>query len=210
MVVDDRSLPRMAARAMLAEVKTLRLVGEATSGKEALELYPALRPDIVLLDVQMPDMGGPETAARLVSMDQSVTVVAWSVSDDGDDLIRMIQAGCAGYVLKDVGPQEMGRALLAAARGETPIPRRLVPDVLRRALTPTSGGDDPGLSPREAEVLQALARGKATKQIAAELRISHRSVDTHLRHLYRKLDVRSRGEAVNRGLRLGLLSSSDL
>lgn len=211
MVVDDRSLPRLAARAMLAEVKGLRLVGEAASGREAIELYPKLKPDIVLLDVQMPDMGGPETASRLLTVDASVTIVAWSVSDDSDDLIRMMQAGCVGYVLKDVGPQEMGRALMAAVRGDTPIPRHLVRDALLRAVPPESVPEEPpGLSPRELEILRLLGRGQATKLIASELGISARSVDTHLRHVYRKLAVRSRGEAVNRGLRLGLLSASDL
>jgi DNA-binding NarL/FixJ family response regulator len=211
MVVDDRSLPRLAARAMLAEVRGLRLIGEAASGKEAVELYPRLKPDIVLLDVQMPDMSGPETAARLLTVDDSVTIVAWSVSDDSDDLVRMMQAGCVGYVLKDVGPQEMGRALLAAVRGEVPIPRHLVREALLRAVAPESVPDEsPALSPRETEILRLLGRGHATKQIAAELGISSRSVDTHLRHVYRKLAVRSRGEAVNRGLRLGLLSASDL
>jgi DNA-binding NarL/FixJ family response regulator len=211
MVVDDRSLPRLAARAMLAEVKGLRLVGEAASGREAIELYPKLKPDIVLLDVQMPDMGGPETAARLLMVDGSVTIVAWSVSDDSDDLIRMMQAGCVGYVLKDVGPLEMGRALMAAVRGEVPIPRHLVRDALLRAVPPELLPEEPPrLSPRELEILRLLGRGHATKQIASELGISSRSVDTHLRHVYRKLAVRSRGEAVNRGLRLGLLSASDL
>jgi DNA-binding NarL/FixJ family response regulator len=211
MVVDDRSLPRLAARAMLAEVKGLRLIGEAASGREAIDLYPTLKPDIVLLDVQMPDLGGPETAARLLTVDGSVTIVAWSVSDDSDDLIRMMQAGCVGYVLKDVGPQEMGRALMAAVRGEIPIPRHLVRDALLRAVPPESVPEEPPvLSPRELEILRLLGRGHATKQIASELGIGSRSVDTHLRHIYRKLAVRSRGEAVNRGLRLGLLSASDL
>ena len=211
MVVDDRSLPRLAARAMLADVKGLRLIGEAASGKEAVDLYPSLKPDVVLLDVQMPDMGGPETAARLLMVNKSVTIVAWSVSDDSDDLIRMMQAGCVGYVLKDVGPQEMGRALLAAVRGEVPIPRHLVREALLRAVPPESAAEDPPrLSPREMEILRALGRGHPTKEIATELGISSRSVDTHLRHVYRKLAVRSRGEAVNRGLRLGLLSPSDL
>jgi len=211
MVVDDRSLPRLAARAMLSEIKGLRLVAEASSGREALDLYPQIKPDIVLLDVQMPDLSGPETAARLAMINNEVTIVAWSVSDDTDDLIRMMQAGCAGYVLKDVGPQEMGRALLAAVRGEAPIPRHLVRDALLRAVPPDSDPEvPPTLSPRELQILRALSRGRATKQIAADLGIGARSVDTHLRHVYRKLDVRSRGEAVNRGLRLGLLSASDL
>ena len=176
-----------------------------------MALYSQLRPDIVLLDVQMPEMSGPDTAARLLQLDPEATIVAWSVSDDSDDLVRMMQAGCAGYILKDVGPQEMGRALSAALRGDSPIPRKLVVDVLRRAQ-PSSPvtSDVPALSAREAEVLKLLGKGHQSKEIAQSLGISTRSVDTHLRNLYRKLEVRSRGEAVGKALRVGLLATGDL
>jgi len=211
MVVDDRSLPRLAAKAILSELKDLQLVGEASSGREAVALYSHLRPDIVLLDVQMPELSGPDTAIRLLALDPQATIVAWSVSDDSDDLVRMMQAGCAGYILKDVGPQEMGRALAATLRGDNPIPRKLVADVLRRAQpsSPTAH-DAPPLSARESEVLKLLGKGHQSKQIAQDLGISRRSVDTHLRNLYRKLEVRSRGEAVGKALRLGLLATGDL
>src|SRR5438105_8732110 len=96
MVVDDRPLPRLAAKAILTEVRELEFAGEAASGREAVALYPQLHPDIVLLDVQMPDQGGPETASRLLDLDPRALIIAWSVSDDGDDLVRMMQAGCSG------------------------------------------------------------------------------------------------------------------
>jgi DNA-binding NarL/FixJ family response regulator len=211
MVVDDRALPRLAAKAIMTELKNLQFVGEASSGREAVALYSHLRPDIVLLDVQMPELSGPDTATRLLELDPSATIVAWSVSDDSDDLLRMMQAGCAGYVLKDVGPQEMGRALQAALRGDSPVPRKLIVDVLRKAQ-PLShvAYDAPGLSTREAEVLKLLGKGHQTKEIAQELGISRRSVDSHLRNLYRKLEVRSRSEAVGKALRIGLLATGDL
>ena len=117
MVVDDRALPRLAAKAILSELKDLQFAGEASSGREALALFSQLRPDIVLLDVQMPEMSGPDTATRLLELDPEATIVAWSVSDDSDDLVRMMQAGCAGYILKDVGPQEMGRAFVSSIAG---------------------------------------------------------------------------------------------
>lgn len=210
LVVDDRALPRLAAKTILNEAKDLEYAGEAASGREAVALYGQLRPDIVLLDVQMPEVGGPETATRLLEMDPEAVIIAWSVSDDGDDLVRMMQAGCAGYVLKDVGPQEMGHALGAAMRGEIPIPRRLAADVVRKAYRPAIQTDRPSLSGREAQVLALLAKGHPTKEIAQELGIGRRSVDAHLRNLYRKLEVRSRGEAVGKALRIGLLTPGDL
>jgi DNA-binding NarL/FixJ family response regulator len=211
MVVDDRALPRLAAKAILSELKDLQFAGEASSGREALALFSQLRPDIVLLDVQMPEMSGPDTATRLLELDPEATIVAWSVSDDSDDLVRMMQAGCAGYILKDVGPQEMGRALSAALRGDNPIPRKLVADVLRRAQPSSPAASEaPALSARETEVLRLLGKGHQSKEIAQDLGISRRSVDTHLRNLYRKLEVRSRGEAVGKALRVGLLATGDL
>src|SRR5207249_10872079 len=117
---------------MLAASPELRHVGEASSGGEALRVMDAVKPDLVLMDVHMPDMDGPATAKALLARYPSTKIVAWTVSDSSDDLLRMMQAGCSGYVLKDAGPAELRRALLSALRSESPVPRRMIPDVLRR------------------------------------------------------------------------------
>src|SRR5690349_1412030 len=117
---------------MLAASPELRLVGEASSGAEALRVFQALKPDLVLMDVHMPDMDGPATARALVARAPGTKILAWTVSESSDDLLRMMQAGCAGYVLKDSGPSELTSALMAALRSESPVPRRMIPDVLRR------------------------------------------------------------------------------
>ena len=109
LVVDDSILPRAAARAMLSSATNLRLVGEASSGTEALNTIDALRPDLVLMDVHMPEMDGPATAKLVLSRHPDVKVVAWTVSESSDDLLRMMQVGCSGYVLKDAGPGELQR-----------------------------------------------------------------------------------------------------
>lgn len=210
-VVDDRVVPRMAAKAMLDGTPELRHVGEAASAEEALKVLPTIRPDLVLLDVEMPSMGGAELATRLAESLPGAKLLAWTVSEASDDLIRMLKAGCSGYVLKDSGPDEMRRALLAALRDDAPIPRKMLPEVIRRFVPPPgSPAMDVRLTPREGEVLKLLAKGEARKQMASALGISIASIDTHVKSLYRKLGASSQTEAVNAGLRLGLVRVEDL
>src|ERR1700704_4550594 len=125
---------------MLSSAATLRLVGEASSGAEALTAIDALKPDLILMDVHMPEMDGPATAKAVLGQHPEIKVVAWTVSESSDDLLRMMQVGCAGYVLKDAGPGELQRALLSAMRSESPVPRKMIPEVLRRGAqwTPLS------------------------------------------------------------------------
>ena len=209
-VVDDRVVPRMAARAMLADADDFQFVGEAAGAKEALSAIPRLRPDLVLLDVEMPEMDGAALAKRLVQDVPTAKLLAWTVSEAGDDLVRMLRAGCTGYVLKDTGPQEMLRALRAAMRDDSPIPRRMVPEVLRRLQARPQSDLDIHLTRREEDVLQLLAKGAPRKQIATMLGIAINSVDTHMKAIYRKLDVSSQTEAVNAALRSGLIDIEEL
>ena len=211
-MVDDSIVPRTAARAMLSSTTDLRLVGEASSGAEALKTIDALKPDLVLMDVHMPVMDGPTTAKAVLSKYPATRIVAWTVSESGDDLLRMMQAGCTGYVLKDVGPDELRRALMAALRSENPVPRRMIPDVLRRVAqtTPLSSHAKVSLTSREMQVLRAIAKGHTTKRIGGDLNLAEPSVETHLHNIYKKLSVNNRGEAVSSALKLGLISLTDL
>jgi DNA-binding NarL/FixJ family response regulator len=124
----------------------------------------------------------------------------------------MIQAGCSGYVLKDVGPSELQRALLAAIRSESPVPRRMIPDVLRRVAdsTPLSTHDKVSLTSREMQVLGGIAKGHTTKRLAKDLGLAAPSVETHLRNIFKKLDANNRGEAVSTALKVGLITLADL
>lgn len=210
--MDDSIVPRTAARAMLASASGLRHVGEAASGPDALRVMDTLKPDIVLMDVHMPQMDGPTTAKAVLASYPAVKIVAWTVSESSDDLLRMMQAGCMGYVLKDVGPAELQRALLAASRSETPVPRRMIPDVLRRVAesTPLSGPSKVTLTSREMQILRGVAKGHTTKRLAKDLGLAPPSVETHLRNIFKKLEVRNRGEAVSSALKLGLITFADL
>src|SRR5216684_3913120 len=127
---------------MLGTATGLRLVGEASSGAEALQAMGRVRADLVLMDVHMPGMDGAATTMELLAQYPQAKVIAWTVSESSDDLLRMMRAGCSGYVLKDVGPAELQRALWSAVRSESPVPRKMIPDVLRRVTeqTPLSQG----------------------------------------------------------------------
>jgi len=212
LVVDDSIVPRTAARAMLGSTADFRHVGEVSSGADALRAMEATKPDLVLMDVHMPDMDGPATATALLARYPDTKIVAWTVSDSSDDLLRMMKAGCSGYVLKDAGPAELRRALLAALRSESPVPRRMIPDVLRRVAgsTALSSNAKVSLTPREMQVLRGVAKGHTTKRLAQDLGIKVPSVETHLSNIFKKLGAGNRGEAVSSALKIGLINLGDL
>jgi DNA-binding NarL/FixJ family response regulator len=197
---------------MLTSSKDFALCGEAASGQEAIDLVPKLRPDLLLMDVHMSGLDGPATTRLLLDLHPDLKIVAWTVSDSGDDLLRMMQAGCAGYVLKDVGPDELHRALRAALNSETPVPRRMIPGMLRRVAlqAPPPQPTDISLTSRELQVLRGLARGLTTKRISQEFGLAVPTVETHLSHVYRKLGVGNRGEAVSVALKLNIISLTDI
>jgi DNA-binding NarL/FixJ family response regulator len=213
LVVDDSVLPRAAARTMLGTATGLRLVGEASSGAEALQAMSRFKPDLVLMDVHMPGMDGAATTSEILAQHPRVKVIAWTVSESSDDLLRMMRAGCSGYVLKDVGPAELQRALWSAVRSESPVPRKMIPDVLRRVTeqTPLSqGAGTVALTSREMQILRGIAKGVPTKRLAQQLGLRSPSVETHLHNLFRKLNAANRGEAVSTALKMGLITLGDL
>jgi DNA-binding NarL/FixJ family response regulator len=197
---------------MLSSATNLRLVGEASSGSEALSALKALKPDLILMDVHMPEMDGPATAKAVLTRSPDIKVVAWTVSESSDDLLRMMQVGCSGYVLKDAGPGELQRALLSALRSESPVPRKMIPEVLRRVAesTPLSQNNVAQLTSREMQILRGIAKGHTTKRMAKDLGLAAPSVETHLHNIFRKLSATNRGEAVSTAMKVGLLTLADL
>lgn len=213
LVVDDSVLPRAAARTMLGTATGLRLVGEASSGAEALQAMGRFKPDLVLMDVHMPGMDGAATTSEILAQYSHVKIIAWTVSESSDDLLRMMRAGCSGYVLKDVGPAELQRALWSAVRSESPVPRKMIPDVLRRVTeqTPLSQNTNTvALTSREMQILRGIAKGIPTKRLAQQLGLRAPSVETHLHNLFRKLNAANRGEAVSTALKIGVITLGDL
>jgi DNA-binding NarL/FixJ family response regulator len=211
-VVDDRQLARIAARAIIQEAPDFNWLGDASTADEAEALVSRLRPDVVLLDVEMPGVDGPATARRLLDLQPDLVILAWTVSDSGDDLLRMFQAGCVGYALKESGPAELLTAIRVATRRETVVPRRMLGDVLRQASdhVPDPNAPKVSLTPTEEHILRLMAKGYPSKQIAIQMGIASSSVETHIRNLYRKLDANNRAAAIGFALKRRLLRISDL
>jgi len=211
-VVDDRRLARIAAKAILQESEDLKWLGEASSAEEAVALISKVRPDVVLLDVEMPGVDGAETARRIKAIAPNTVLLAWTVSDAGDDLLRMLQAGCEGYALKESGPAELHTAIRVALRKETVVPRRMLGAILRQAAdyVPDPDAATVVLTPTEMHILKLLAKGLASKQIATQMGTALSSVETHVRNIYRKLDANNRAAAIGFALKRRLLKVSDL
>lgn len=203
LLVDDHALFRQGVAGVLAEEDGFRVVAQAGSGREALHLAQQHRPDVVLLDVHMPGEDGVETARRLKTS-SPVRILMLTVSDKDEDLLGALAAGADGYLLKNAEPEVLVRAIRQVVAGKGALSPEIMPQVMQAAGRARQ--DLPALSPREQEVLQALAEGATTAEIAADLVISQNTVKTHVRRALRKLDAANRPEAVARAVALGLIA----
>jgi DNA-binding NarL/FixJ family response regulator len=203
-VVDDHALFRSGLISLLNGTPEFQVVGEAGNGQEALDVVRRLSPDVILLDVNMPIMGGVETVTEL-RQDSNVRILMLTISKSDEDLFGAISAGADGYLLKNVTPEELFKAIRNVQAGLSV----LAPDVTRQVLRAVSldqvGAADRGLSSRELDVLKCLAQGKTTAQISSELFISDNTVKTHVRHILEKLEASNRAEAVSKAVQLGMI-----
>lgn len=199
-LVDDHPVVRAGLAALLAGDR-LTVVGQASSGEEALVYVPAARPDVVLMDLRLgPGIDGVTATERLLALPEAPAVLILTTYDTDADIIRAVEAGAAGYLLKDAPLEAIVAAVEAAARGETV----LAPGVAERLVTALRK-PPAALSGRELEVLRALAEGKANRAIARALFISEATVKTHLVHVFEKLGVDNRTAAVAAARDRGLL-----
>jgi DNA-binding NarL/FixJ family response regulator len=207
-VVDDHALFRSGLISLLNGSQEFQVVGEAGNGQDALDVVRRLSPDVVLLDVNMPIMGGVETVTELRQTSE-VHILMLTISKNDEDLFGAISAGADGYLLKNVSPDELFKAIRNVQAGFSV----LSPDVTRqvmRAISPDLvGAADRGLSSRELEVLKCLAQGKTTAQISTELFISDNTVKTHVRHILEKLEASNRAEAVSKAAQLGMIGQDN-
>ena len=202
MLVDDHALVRSAIRQAL-EADDVTVVGEASSAEEALRLAPELRPDLLLLDIDLPGMSGIEAVRELAPRLPDTRVVMLTVSTDRRDLLDAVRHGAAGYLTKDLTGDALLRAVRGLRRGDLPMSRvhaALVIDQLTKAGGTVSGGDEISalLSSREQEVLRLLSEGLTDREIGGALSISPRTVESHVSSVLRKLGVRNRAEAAQR------------
>ena len=222
-VVDDHALFRAGLISLLGEMPEFQVVGEAGDGESALQVVQRTQPDVLLLDVNMPGMGGVQVVQALRArqerpLGKATTpaqhvappprILMLTISKNEDDLLGAITAGADGYLLKSAEPEELRRAILLVNQGLSVLSPQVTRRVLHAVMTGDQGrSSESGLSSREMEVLRCLAQGKTTAQIASELFISENTVKTHVRHILEKLTASNRAEAVSKATYMGLISN---
>jgi DNA-binding NarL/FixJ family response regulator len=205
LVVDDHPVVRHGLVAMLSEQEDLEVVAEAADGAQAVVLAGEHRPDVVLMDLRMPGMDGAEATARLRSRPDAPAVLVLTTYDTDADIVRAVEAGATGYLLKDAPVPTLVDAIRRAAAGETVL---APPVVARLASRLRAAPTQPDLTAREVEVLGCVARGLSNAEIGRELFIGEATVKTHLLRAFEKLQVTDRTAAVTAAYRLGLLDLS--
>jgi DNA-binding NarL/FixJ family response regulator len=191
-LVDDHAVVRSGLAQLLGGADGIEVVGEARDGAEAVELVRRTRPDVVVMDLQMPGMDGVEATRRIVGEDLGAEVVVLTSYSDNTRIVAALDAGAVGYLLKDADPEDVLAGVRAVSRGESPLD----PKVARRLLTDRASPAGPAqLTPREAEVLSLVRAGLANKQIARRLGISERTVKAHLTSVFQRIGVVDRTQA---------------
>lgn len=196
LIADDHPVVRSGIKGILAADPGFEVVGEASDGAEAVTLTQRHRPDVVLMDLRMPALDGAAATARIKASAPRTQVLVLTTYDTDSDIVRALDAGAIGYLLKDLPHEEITRAVRAAARGEP----TLAPVVAQRVIDRARGSADDTLTAREIEVLQLAARGRGNAEIAEELFVSATTIKAHLAHIYRKLGVSDRTAAVTSAL----------
>lgn len=206
MLVDDHAIFREALRSMLAVEADIEVVGEAGNGRQAMGLLRDLKPDIVIVDIGMPDMNGIEATAAIVARWPEIRIIALSTHSDRRFVGEMIKAGANGYIVKTAAGTELLRAIRAVSEGNSYLCPQVATGVMRASAqdSPADGFRRSALTRREREVLKLLAEGQRTAGIATRMHLAPATVDVHRRNLMRKLDLHTVAELTKYALREGL------
>ncbi len=205
LIADDHPVVRSGIRGMLAPDPGIEIVGEASTGTDAVALALRERPDVVLMDLRMPELDGATATAQIKARCPQTQVLVLTTYDTDADILRAIDAGATSYLLKDLAHEEITRAVRAAARGEA----TLAPSVAKRIMSRVRGPASDALTAREIDVLQLAAHGLTNSELAAGLFVSATTVKAHLAHIYRKLGVGDRTAAVTAALERGIIRLDD-
>ena len=198
LVVDDRPIFRAGVLGMLKNFPEIEIVGEAITGRQAVDRARALRPDVILMDLNMPEMGGVAATRAIKADDPDRVVLALTVSEAEEDIVEMVAAGASGYVLKDVDPTSLAQTIQEAHAGRFQLDEVLTRRVIMRlgsALRQPHRRPSEPLTDRETQILEMVCQGKGNRMIAQRLGLSEGTIKSHLRNLYRKLKVQTRAEA---------------
>jgi DNA-binding NarL/FixJ family response regulator len=207
LLADDHRMLREGLRRSMTE-EGFDVVGEAVNGEEAVRLADELQPDVILMDVSMPEMDGVEATRVIRGTGTSTRVIMLTMHADADVLADAIRAGASGYLVKDCSTDEVAEAVRMAANGDTALSPQLAAtmlDEVRRLESPTVTEDDRLITKREEEVLQHIADGCSTPEVAERLYISQKTVKNHLASIYQNLDARDRTQAVLQAVRMGIV-----
>jgi DNA-binding NarL/FixJ family response regulator len=209
LIADDQALVRTGFRVILDAEPDLEVVGEAGDGRETVELVPEKRPDVVLMDIRMPNLDGIEATRRLTALPRAPRVLMLTTFDLDEYVYEALRAGASGFLLKDAGADELLHAVRVVAAGEAllspSITRRLIADYARRPPASEQPAALVELTPRELEVLRLLARGLSNGEIARELVLGEATVKTHVARVFQKLDLHDRAQAVVLAYETGLV-----
>nr|BAL53996.1 two-component system LuxR family transcriptional regulator [uncultured Chloroflexota bacterium] len=208
LLVDDQRLMRDGLRILLELEDDLRVISEAENGQQALSAYVQFRPDVVLMDIRMPEMDGVEATRRILAEDPQARIIILTTFDDDEYVFEALRAGALGYLLKDVSSEELTQAIRIVAAGgaliEPSIARKVLAEFSRlRPVQPTSLPEP--LSEREREILSLLAQGLSNRQIAARLHLAEGTVKNYVSTILQKLEVADRTQAALKGHELGLI-----
>jgi two-component system response regulator NreC len=213
LLVDDQDIVRAGLRSLLESHQELEVVGEAGGGEEAVALATQLQPDVVLMDITMPDMDGAEATRRIKELNPEVDVLALTIHEDEAYFFQMLNAGASGYVPKRASPEDLLAAIDVVAAGEVflhpVVASALVQDYLRRVRSGTERESYHGLTPRQREVLTLIAEGLSNQDIGSQLGISVRTVERHRENIMGRLNLHSRTDLVKYALRKGLIQLED-
>jgi DNA-binding NarL/FixJ family response regulator len=209
LLADDHKITRQGLRSLLEKEPDMEVVAEAEEGRTAVRLVRELLPDVVVMDVSMPDLNGMEATHQIVAEHPNVKVIALSIHSDNLFVSEMLKSGASGYLLKDCAFEELARAIHVVVDGKTylsPAVLGVVVDDYLHRLARTESPSSEVLTDREREVLQLIAEGKSTKQVALKLHISVKTVETHRRQIMSKLDIHTIAELTKYAIRKGLTS----
>jgi DNA-binding NarL/FixJ family response regulator len=207
LLADDHRLVRAGIRSLVSQFQGVEVIAEASNGREVLALCAELRPDVVLMDVMMPELNGLDAAARLSAAHPKTRVIILSMNSTEEYVLQALRAGAAGYLLKDGSPAELEQAIRAVARGETYLTSAVAHHVVAGMLNRASGARQSleRLTPRQREVLQLIAEGNSTKEIASKLGIGIKTAETHRAQLMDGLEIHDIAGLVRYAIRMGLI-----
>jgi two-component system response regulator NreC len=210
LLVDDHTVVRSGLRLLLSSQKDVEIVGEAGTAEEALELSAQIHPDVILMDIGLPDKSGIQATREIKKKFPQIAVVALTIHEDEEYFFKMLEAGACGYVPKRAAPEELMTAIRAAATGEVYLYPSLAKVLVRDYLRGEHGAEGKSISeltPREQEVLTYLAEGASNEEIAAALVISPKTVERHRENIMHKLNLHSRAELVRYAIRRGIIKA---